>query len=226
MAYIYNKTREGIFISRPNRFIAEVDIDGEIQRCHVKNTGRCRELLPNGARVILCEGDNPNRKTKYDLIAVYKNGMLINMDSQVPNKCAAELLPRIFDGLTLVKPEYTYGASRLDFYAETAQDKLLIEVKGVTLEDNGVVRFPDAPTERGIKHLHELTAAVKDGYKAYLLFIVQMKGVKYLEPNRETHPEFAAALSEAAAGGVNILAYDCIVTEDSIEAADKVEVRL
>lgn len=226
MAYKYKKTREGIFISRPNRFIAEVDIDGVTERCHVKNTGRCKELLPSGARVILSEGDNPNRKTKYDLIAVYKNGMLINMDSQVPNKCAEELLPRIVDGLTLVKPEYTYGASRLDFYAETAADKILIEVKGVTLEENGVVRFPDAPTERGIKHLRELTAAVQKGYKAYLLFIIQMKGVKYLEPNRDTHPEFAAALSEAAAGGVNILAYDCIVTEDSIEAADRVDVHL
>lgn len=226
MAYIYRKTRGGIFISRPNRFIAEVDIDGTVQRCHVKNTGRCRELLPEGARVILAEGDNPARKTKYDLIAVYKKGMLINMDSQVPNKCAAELLPRIFGELKTVKPEYTYGSSRLDFYAETAEDKILIEVKGVTLEENGVVRFPDAPTERGVKHLRELTEAVKHGYKAYLLFIIQMKGVKYLEPNRVTHPEFAQALSEAAAGGVNILAYDCIVTENSIEAADKVEVHL
>lgn len=226
MAYRYADTVKGTFISRPNRFIAEVEIDGRVQICHVKNTGRCRELLIKGCTVILEKSGNPARKTAYDLIAVYKGERLINIDSQVPNKCAAELFLRIFDDITLVKPECTYKDSRFDFYIEADGEKIFLEVKGVTLEENGTVKFPDAPTERGIKHLNGLSACISDGYKAYVLFVVQMDNVKYFTPNAETHPQFAEALRNAAEKGVNILACSCKVTEDSIEIYDFVPVKL
>lgn len=226
MAFYYKNTRRGIFLSRPNRFVAHVEIDGEICVCHVKNTGRCRELLIPGAVVILEESSNPSRKTKFDIIAVYKGDRLINMDSQVPNKCAAELIPEIIDGVISVKPECTYKSSRFDFYAETEAGGIFIEVKGVTLEDGGVVKFPDAPTERGVKHLRELAKSVSEGYGAYVLFIVQMEGVSWFTPNYETHPQFGEALKEAVSAGVIPLAYECRVTENSIEAYKKVEIRL
>lgn len=216
MAYRYGKTLKGTFISRPNRFIAEVEINGRTEICHVKNTGRCRELLIKGVAVILEESSNPARKTKYDLIAVYKGEMLVNIDSQVPNKCAAEVIPHLFEGVKLIKPEFKFGSSRIDFYIETAEKKILMEVKGVTLEENGTVRFPDAPTERGVKHLRELSAAVKQGYEACVLFVVQLEGAKLFEPNRATHPEFADALLQAGKCGVKVIVYGCRVTEDTI----------
>ena len=217
MAYKYRRTLKGKFLSRPNRFVAEVEINGKVELCHVKNTGRCRELLVKGAEVILEDSGNSNRKTRYDLIAVYKGEMLINMDSQVPNKCAAEVIPCLFDGVTYVKPEYTIGESRIDFYIETEKERILIEVKGVTLEENGVVKFPDAPTERGIKHLKELSAAVENGYRACVLFVVQLEGAVKFMPNADTHREFAEALSGAHKKGVEIFVYGCKVTEESIE---------
>ena len=216
MAYCYRKTLKGTFISRPNRFIAEVLINGRTEICHVKNTGRCRELLVKGVTVILEESSNPDRKTKYDLIAVCKGKRLVNIDSQVPNKCAAEVIPQLFEGVTLVKPEFKFGSSRIDFYIETNEKKILMEVKGVTLEDNGTVRFPDAPTERGVKHLKELSAAVGQGYEACVLFVVQLEGAEFFEPNRITHPEFADALLQAEKSGVKVMVYGCRVTEDTI----------
>lgn len=222
----YHDVIPGVFRARPNRFIAHVEIDGSLQICHVKNTGRCRELLVPGAEVYLEESQNPARKTKYDLIAVRKGKLLINMDSQAPNKVAAEYLPRLFPDLTLLRPETTFGNSRFDFYAETRQEKWFIEVKGVTLEENGVVLFPDAPTERGVKHVRELCSCVKAGFRAGILFVVQMQGIRYFTPNTRTHPEFAQALCEAAAHGVCLHAVDCLVTPDSLVPASPVEIRL
>ncbi|MBQ8780067.1 MAG: DNA/RNA nuclease SfsA [Oscillospiraceae bacterium] len=216
MAYRYEKTLKGTFISRPNRFIAEVEINGRTEICHVKNTGRCRELLVKGVTVILEESLNPARKTKYDLIAVYKGERLVNIDSQVPNKCAAEAVPQLFEGVKLVKPEFKFGSSRIDFYIETEEKKILMEVKGVTLENNGVVSFPDAPTERGVKHLHELSEAVSQGYEACVLFVVQLEGAERFEPNRATNPEFAEALAQAEKCGVRVMVYGCKITEDTI----------
>ena len=221
----YKKVVEGQFISRPNRFIAHIKIDGEVQVCHVKNTGRCRELLVPGATVFLEESDNPNRKTKYDLIAVYKGDMLINMDSQAPNKVFYEWAKDYFKP-DFIKPEFTYKNSRFDCYMEKDGEKIFVEVKGVTLENDGVVSFPDAPTERGIKHLLELCDATKNGYTCYVFFIVQMKGVRYFEPNRERHPEFAKALKFAKENDVHIKCLDCDVTPDSLTARDFVEVRI
>lgn len=222
----YGDIHTGIFLSRPNRFIAHVEIDGADEICHVKNTGRCRELLIPGCRVFCEKSSNPNRKTKYDLIAVTKGDRLINMDSQAPNKAAGEAADRLFDGVVSVRPEYAYGSSRIDFYIETKSERILMEVKGVTLEEDGVVMFPDAPTERGIKHLKELSAAAADGYRACILFVIQMNGVRYFTPNRRTHPQFAEALKQAAQSGVEILAYDTVVTENSMEINKAVEVRL
>jgi sugar fermentation stimulation protein A len=217
-----------VFISRPNRFIANVEIDGKIKVCHVKNTGRCRELLTDRARVIVQEFDTPTRKTKFDLINVYKGDRLINMDSQSPNKIFAEWAPNsgVFGNITLLRPETKFGNSRFDFYMEAVGRKAFVEIKGVTLEDNGVVRFPDAPTERGVKHVRELMECINEGYDAYIVFIVQMKDVLYLEPNWDTHREFGEALREASEHGVKVLAVDCEVTEDTVVARDMVEVRL
>ena len=222
----YRNIYKGIFIERLNRFIAICEIDGKKETCHVKNTGRCRELLVKGATVYLEKSFNSNRKTQYDLVSVQKNDRLINMDSQIPNYVVAESLDKIFNGITYVKQEYKYGNSRFDIYVETKTDKIFVEVKGVTLEDNGVVRFPDAPTERGIKHLKELQKAVEEGYRACVVFLVQMQDVKYFEPNYETHPEFASELKKAHENGVEIFVYDSVVTPDEIIMNKKVEIKM
>lgn len=222
----YNKILKAKFISRPNRFIAHCELDGEEVICHVKNTGRCKELLTPGATVILTdERENKTRKTPFDLISVYKGERLINMDSQAPNKVAEELMKRIYLKAK-IRREVTYGKSRIDLLVENGEEKIFVEVKGVTLESDGVAKFPDAPTERGIKHLRELERAASEGYKAIVLFIIQMKGVAYFTPNRETHPQFADALVEVHENGVDVWAYDCKVQEGIVEADMPVEVRL
>lgn len=225
---IYDNIIQGTFLERPNRFISYVEVDGVKETVHVKNTGRCKELLVPGATVYLEKSTNPERKTAYDLIAVQKGDRLINMDSQIPNKVVEEWLRKgqLFRDLVLVRPETKYGKSRFDFYIETGSEKIFMEVKGVTLEEEGVVRFPDAPSERAVKHVEELIQACKEGYKAYILFVIQMKDVKYFVPNADTHPEFAQFLYKAKEAGVNILAYDCRVTPETIELAENVEVRL
>ena len=223
----YHHILPGTFLSRPNRFIAHVEIGGKICICHVKNTGRCRELLVPGARVYVEESENPLRKTKYDLIAVEKGNILINMDSQAPNRAAQEFLPKLLPGLTLLRPETVWGNSRFDFYVETdTGETWFLEVKGVTLEENGVARFPDAPTERGAKHLMELCRCVSEGYHAGVLFVIQMKGVSRFEPNETTDPKFAEALRTAAEQGVNIFAYDCLVTPESMTVDAPVPINL
>lgn len=223
----YANIKEGIFVSRPNRFIAIVNIDGREEKCHVKNTGRCKELLIKGSRVFLEDcSKNPNRKTRYDLIAVYKEDCLINMDSQAPNKVVQEYLPILFPDVTLIRPETKYKNSRFDFYVETKEEKIFIEVKGVTLEEEGEVRFPDAPTERGVKHIRELIDCIQDGYRAYIIFVAQMKGVTHFVPNRATHPEFADVLKEAKECGVNVLCFDCKVKVDELVIDEPVEVRI
>ena len=212
----YLKTLQAKFIDRPNRFIAHVDLNGIVETVHVKNTGRCKELLIKGVTVILEESDNESRKTKYDLIAVYKENFgLINIDSQAPNKVAKEWLES--KDYTYIKPEYTYGNSRIDFYMEKDDRKYLMEVKGCTLERDGIGYFPDAPTERGVKHLHELAQASQKGYKCYLTFVIQIPGVQKVLPNIETHPEFASALESAQAAGVQILFLQCFVKEDQLQ---------
>lgn len=226
----YEQVVAGRFVSRPNRFIAHVEINGQGEVVHVKNTGRCKELLVEGATVYLSVSNNPSRKTKYDLIAVEKhlaNGKtaLINMDSQAVNDVAHEYLQRIMKGAT-IKREVTYKSSRFDFYIEAEGRRIFCEAKGVTLEKNGVVSFPDAPTERGVKHLKELMDAVEEGYEALVLFIIQMKGVDCFTPNDITHKAFGDALRQANKNGVKILAVDCLVTPDTIVADNLVEVRL
>ena len=222
----YDNILEGKFISRPNRFIAHVEINGKVEICHVKNTGRCKELLTPSATVFVEENNNPNRKTKFSLIGVIKGKRMINMDSQVTNKVVHEwiLKGNLFAEVTLIKPEKKYNNSRFDFYIETENRKIFIEVKGVTLESEGIVKFPDAPTERGVKHVKELCDCIKDGYEAYIIFVIQMKDVLHFEPNIETHKEFAEVLKEAAKKGVNIIAVDCEVKEDSINIRDYVKV--
>lgn len=225
----YKNIVNGKFQSRPNRFIAMVDIDGKVETCHVKNTGRCKELLLPGAEVYLEKSGNPNRKTAYDLVGVKKGKVLINMDSQAPNQAVKEWLEKevYFKNITYLKPECKYGNSRVDFYLETAEErKIFIEVKGVTLEEEGVARFPDAPTLRGIKHMKELEQAVQQGYEAYILFVIQMKGIKWFEPNDRTHLEFGDTLRQVAKNGVGVLAYDCSITKESMELDMPVEVRL
>lgn len=238
----YSHTVTGIFLSRPNRFIAHVKVGGETVVCHVKNTGRCRELLIPGVKVVL-EGhpgwEAAGRKTGYDLIAVYKGSLLINMDSQAPNQAAWEwmsspaapglLCPgsRILD----LKREVRWGDSRFDLAFRLALPggevrPAFMEVKGVTLEEDGIAMFPDAPTERGIKHLHGLQAAVKEGYLAWVLFVVQMKGMRLFTPNVRTHPAFGEALKSARDGGVGVLAVDCLVGEDFMELDREVKVKL
>ena len=223
----YGKMVKGIFLSRPNRFIAKIEIAGKEETVHVKNTGRCRELLPPGAEVWCEVSNNPNRKTKYDLITVRKGDRLINMDSQAPNAAAKEwLLSGSLGQVEDLKPETFHGDSRFDFSFTLDGKPCLMEVKGVTLENDGVCAFPDAPTERGAKHLRGLTQAVKDGYTAFVLFVIQMPDVKYLHPNDKTDPAFGAALREAAENGVNVLAMDCAVTEDEMHIRLPVLVRL
>lgn len=224
----YERIVKGKFLERPNRFIAYVDIDGQKETVHVKNTGRCKELLRPGAVVYLQEFDPSARKTKWDLIAVEKNGRIINMDSQIPNKVVKEWLESggLFRKVTKIQPEYTYGDSRVDLYVEADGKKVLIEVKGVTLEEEGRVRFPDAPSERAVKHVEELKRAVGEGYEAYIFFVIQMKDVRYFTPNMDTHPAFGEALREAALAGVHVIAYDCRVDCGHITLADEVKVVL
>ena len=223
---LYDEVLTGAFIRRPNRFIAHVQPENGPEICHVKNTGRCAELLTPGAKVTLAVEKNPVRKTRCDLVAVHKGDLYINMDSQAPNRAAAEALPRLFPGLTLVRPEAVFGASRLDFYLEQGEKKTYLEVKGVTLEENGWVLFPDAPTERGVKHLKELENCLRAGFGAAVLFVIQMRGVACFSPNRKTHPAFADALMHAREAGVQIMAYDCAVTDDSMTVCDPVPIRL
>ena len=217
----YTNQYPAIFISRPNRFIATVDIEGTIETVHVKNTGRCRELLIPGVKVMLEKSNNPDRKTKYDLVMVYKENLgWVNIDSQMPNALVREWLesePEEFSGLTLIKPEYTYGDSRVDFYLERVDEKILIEVKGVTLEIDGIGYFPDAPTERGVKHIRELIKAKREGYVAYIAFVIQMNGIKEVRANMNTHREFGVALEEAQKAGVKVLMLECNVSENEIK---------
>ena len=225
----YERITQGSFQERPNRFLAYAELAGKKEVIHVKNTGRCAELLKPGAVIYVQESQNPERKTKWDLIAVEKGDRIINMDSQIPNRVVQEWIEEgnLFEDVRLVKPETTYCNSRFDLYVETGDKrKIFIEVKGVTLEENGVVRFPDAPSERAVKHLEELGHAVKEGYEAYVFFVIQMKGVRYFTPNRDTHPAFCDALKRAQAAGVHVLAYDCEVSADSIEVNEEVPVVL
>ncbi|MEG1459037.1 MAG: DNA/RNA nuclease SfsA [Acetivibrio sp.] len=225
---IYKNIKKAIFIDRPNRFIAHVDMDGEIKVVHVKNTGRCKELLLPGSHVFVEEVNSSTRKTKYDLISVYKGDKLINMDSQAPNKVFGEWVKEgmFLPNITKIRPETKYGESRLDFYLETETQKIFVEVKGVTLEENGIVRFPDAPTIRGVKHLEELCAAKKEGYESYVVFVVQMSPVIRFEPNDKTHLNFGNALRHAQKEGVHILVLDCIVTPDSLCIRKPVDIKL
>ena len=223
----YGDMVPGIFLARPNRFIAHVEIGGQTEVVHVKNTGRCRELLPVGAQVWCQRSDNPSRKTKYDLITVRKGQRLINMDSQAPNQAAREwLLAGGLGEIRDLKAESFHGDSRFDFSFTRQGKTCFLEVKGVTLETEGVCAFPDAPTERGAKHLRGLTEAVKEGYGAYVLFVIQMADVGYLHPNDATDPAFGKALREAAAGGVEVLAMDCTVTVDEMTIRNPVPVML
>ena len=211
----YNIVRPAVFVDRPNRFVAHVLLDGQPETVHVKNTGRCKELLLPGCRVYLAKAENPNRKTAWDLIAVRKsNGLLINIDSQAPNIAAGEWLAG--QGFDTLRPEVSYGASRIDFYLERGGEKILMEVKGCTLEVDGVGYFPDAPTERGVKHLRELMKAVREGYRGILAFVIQMDGVTEVRANTETHPAFGIALEEARAAGVEILFLPCHVEPDAL----------
>ena len=250
----YNQVVPGIFLQRPNRFIAHILINGKEEVCHVKNTGRCRELLIPGCTVYCAVSDNPQRKTKYDLIAVEKSienqivfanagipslhgkstpeahsTLLVNMDSQAPNAAVKEWLrsgASPFGKIDFLKPEYKYGNSRFDFYLECNSRKIFLEVKGVTLEDNGIVLFPDAPTERGVKHVRELIRCHEEGFETYVLFVVQMEHAQYFTPNRKTHPQFADALCEAKNAGVQLLAYTCKVTPDVMKIDKELKVSL
>ena len=224
----YDNIRAGVFLSRPNRFIAHVDVDGRAEVCHVKNTGRCRELLVPGAAVWLTESANSARKTRYDLVAVQKGERLINMDAAAPNRVFGEYLAAglLLPSPTLIRPETRFGDSRLDFYVENRESRAFCEVKGVTLERDGAALFPDAPTERGVRHLGELARCVEAGFSAWAVFVIQMEGVDYFAPNRETHPAFADALRAARDAGVHLLALDCRVTPDSLTARKQVEIRL
>ena len=224
----YDDVREGRFLSRPNRFIAHVGLDGVTEVCHVKNTGRCRELLVPGAAVYLERAGNPARKTRYDLIAVRKGGLLINMDAQAPNRVFGEWAAAggFLPGLTAIRPEFTWEDSRFDFRLEDGRGPVFVEVKGVTLEEDGEARFPDAPTERGAKHLRGLLRAVEQGYRAAVCFVIQMKGPAVFRPNDRTDPAFGEALRRAAAGGVQVLAVDCRVEPDTLSIDGPVPVDL
>lgn len=229
----YKKVVKGKFIERPNRFIARVMIDGKAETVHVKNTGRCRELLLPDSTVYLAVSDNPARKTKYDLVGVEKKrrgkpDLMINMDSQAPNGAAEEWLKNgnLFSSEAVVRREVKYGKSRFDFYIEDRGRRAFLEVKGVTLENDGTAMFPDAPTERGVKHIRELMDCLRDGYEAYILFVIQMKEITLFRPNCEMHREFAEVLREAQQAGVRIIAVDCAVTDSSMTIEDFVEINL
>ena len=237
----YENTARGIFLERPNRFIAYVEIGGRREKVHVKNTGRCKELLIPGAAVYVQESDRPSRKTRWDLITVEKECLvrgadgslskrirMVNLDSQSPNQLVKEWLEagNMISEITKIQPECKYGDSRFDLYVEAGERRIFIEVKGVSLEEDGRVRFPDAPSERAVKHVEELARAVEEGYEAYVLFVVQMKDVDYFTPNMDTHPEFGEALKKAAGRGVKIAAYDCRVESNFIELAEEVPVAI
>ena len=223
----YEKMVEGVFLRRPNRFIAHIEIDGQEEICHVKNTGRCRELLVPGCKVWCLDAQSPSRKTRYDLIAVQKGDRLINMDSQAPNAAVKEwLLAGGLGEITHLKPESKWGDSRFDFSFMKDGKRCFLEVKGVTLETDGICAFPDAPTVRGAKHLRELTALTQQGYGAYVLFVIQMTDVKHLHPNDVTDPDFGKALRQAAAAGVQVLAMDCQVTPETMTIGTRVNVTL
>ena len=212
----YPSIYRAVFLTRPNRFVAHVELDGKVETVHVKNTGRCRELLLPGARVILSKSDNPARRTVYDLIGVYKdNTRIFNIDSQAPNRVVGEWLQT--QRFSLIKPEYTFGDSRIDFYMERDSERWLLEVKGCTLERDGIGFFPDAPTERGVKHLRELTKAAGQSWRCAVAFVIQMEDVAEVRPNTETHPAFGEALAEAVAAGVRVLHLPCRVRPDSLE---------
>lgn len=236
----YDHIEKGTFLSRPNRFIARVEIGGREETVHVKNTGRCKELLLPGAEVYLEHSQKPGRKTAYDLVAVEKRGLgIVNMDSQAPNVVVREWLLQqqafkeelrhtasesdrencFFTGLKNIRPEYTFGQSRIDFYFEREEKTCLMEVKGVTLEREGIAYFPDAPTARGVKHIRELEAALEKGYECYLAFVLQLPGVRMVYPNDETHPEFGEALRQAQARGLQVLALECLVESDRLEVS-------
>ena len=224
----YTNIIKAKFINRPNRFISYVNIEGKTESAHVKNTGRCKELLIPNTNVYLEIAENPDRKTKYDLITVEKDNTLVNIDSQAPNKVIEEWLKKgkIFSKKAVIKREFTYKKSRFDFYVEDGKRKAFIEVKGVTLERDGIAYFPDAPTERGVKHIHELQSSLKEGFEAYIIFVIQMKNIKELRPNDVTHQAFGDALREASKAGVKILALDCIIKPDSITAEQQIAVVL
>lgn len=224
----YSNITEAVFLSRPNRFIAYVDLDGKTEKVHVKNTGRCRELLTENAKVYLEKSTNAKRSTAYDLVAVKKGERIINMDSNAPNKAVGEWLSgkELFPTLREVRAEKTYKNSRFDFYVETQETKAFLEVKGVTLERDNAVYFPDAPSKRAVKHIEELIEAVLEGYEAYIIFVIQMEGAGYFAPNKETQPAFAEALMRASKEGVKVLAYDCEVTPGTMEIRKPVPVRL
>lgn len=224
----YDRIKKAIFLERPNRFIAHILVDGVEEICHVKNTGRCSELLYKGVTIYVQEHDNPKRKTRFSLIGVKKGNQLINMDSQAPNKVVEEWLKagNLFKDITRIRPETKYGDSRFDFYVETKEKQVFIEVKGVTLEEEKIARFPDAPTERGLKHVHELIHCKKEGYEGYIIFVIQMKGIEWFEPNNRTQPEFGQALLQAQKEGVKILAVDCKVTEEQLIIDEYIPVKL
>ncbi|MCD8384093.1 MAG: DNA/RNA nuclease SfsA [Clostridiales bacterium] len=224
----YPNLTEGVFLSRPNRFVAQVLLEGREETVHVKNTGRCRELLVPGARVCLVKSDNPGRRTAYDLVAVWKGERLINMDAQAPNHILEEYLPRsgLFGPEAVIRPEYPHGDSRFDFLVEDGGVRHLIEVKGVTLEREDVAYFPDAPTERGVKHIRGLIRALDEGFTSWLCFVVQMEGIRAVRPNDGTHPAFGEALRDAHAAGVHILALGCRVAPGEAEIAYHIPVVL
>lgn len=225
---IYENILPAVFVDRPNRFIAHVELNGKLEVCHVKNTGRCRELLIPGCRVYVQHQSSPTRKTAYDLIAVEKGERLLNMDANAPNRVFNEYVRagRFLRGWSVIRPETTHGDSRFDFYLESPGHRLFAEVKGVTLEDDGVMRFPDAPTERGVKHLEGLARCVQEGYEAWAVFVIQTEDVRWMEPNRRTHPAFADAMRQAAQAGVHLLALDCHTEPDRLEICRPVEIRL
>lgn len=224
----YSDIHKGIFLSRPNRFIAHVNINGAAEICHVKNTGRCKELLTAGTVIYVQKHDNPARKTKFSLIAAEKGKLLVNMDSQAPNKVVAEWLRQKepFGKIKQLKPESKFANSRFDFYLETEAERYYIEVKGVTLEENGIAMFPDAPTERGVKHLQELISCLDFGYKAAVIFVIQFTGASYFTPNSRTHAEFAAVLKKAQQQGVQVLAVECTAEPDLLTITGTVPVKL
>lgn len=226
----YENIKKARFLARPNRFIAHAELDGQEVICHVKNTGRCRELLiPDETTVYIQDhGEDTKRKTRYSLIGVEKGNLMINMDSQAPNKVVKEWIQagEFLPGITFMKPEKKYGNSRFDFYLEQGERKIFLEVKGVTLEEDGVAMFPDAPTERGVKHIEELIACKQDGYDAYIVFVVQMAGMKVFRPNEKTQPEFGEALRKARSHGVEIIVKNCMVTPDELKIVDSLPLEL